>query len=73
MEDDFEYVDTTPVDDSGMTRAEVAAALDLHLNEVRRIEMRALEKVRRKLIFHPRLSEIQENIWAKPQWLPRLF
>ncbi len=74
MEDDFEFIDDSPIiDDSGMTRAQVAQALDMHVTEVRRIEQRAIEKVRRKLLFHPRLEEIQEHTWAKPHWLPRLF
>jgi hypothetical protein len=73
MQDEFDYVDTTPVNDESMTRAQVANALDLHVTEVRRIEQRALEKLRRKLILHPRYEEITEHTWANKNWLPRMF
>jgi hypothetical protein len=73
MQDEFDYVDTTPVNDESMTRAQVANALDLHVTEVRRIEQRALEKLRRKLILHPRYEEITEHQYAGKNWLPRMF
>lgn len=73
MEDEFDFIDTSPVDDSGMTRQAVAQALDLHITEVRRIEQRALEKLRRKLILHPRYDEITEHQYAGKNWLPRMF
>jgi hypothetical protein len=72
--EDFEFIDESPIfNDESMTRQEVAAALDLHVTEVRRIEQRAIEKLKRRLLFHPRYEEITEHTWERKTWLPRMF
>lgn len=73
MDEDFEFVDTTPIADECMSRDEVAKVLGVSTTLVRRIELQALEKVRKRLLFHPRLEEIQEHPYAHKNWLPRMF
>ena len=70
---DFEFIDDSPIVEVGMTQYEIADALGISQTLVRRIERQALEKIRKKLIFHPRYEEIIENPHAGKNWLPRLF
>jgi hypothetical protein len=71
--EEHEFIDDSPVVDECMTRDEVAKLMGVSTTLVRRIELQALEKVRKRLLFHPRLEEIQEHTWERPHWLPRMF
>ena len=73
MDDEFEFIDTTPVKANRlMPYHDIAKELGMSLPTVRKIEKQALEKIRKRLSCHPRLEELKEP-WERTGWLPRMF
>lgn len=67
-----EFIDTTPVDDDGcLSYREIAKELGCSPTLVQRIERKALEKVRKRLLFHPAFSDLMEGTLEPADYVNR--
>lgn len=67
MSKEYQFIDTTPIDEL-LTYREIAKELQMTPMQVMRIERKALEKIRTILVTDPRVAD-----YSRPNWLPSIY